>query len=191
MGKPLPKYLEPTPVGVFVTLSKPVELGGVTQGRIMLREPLVIDSRQANKGADDEEQAEMNLFAALAGVNSKELEGLHIKDYSRVQAGYFFLVQEEQPKPDYLDVTLDGVTVTLSKKTDLNGIPHERIVFRAPTVRDVRTAQATAGGDAEQREISLFASLAEVGCNDLDGLRLKDYTRLQAGYFRMVQDDGL
>ncbi|WP_434088991.1 phage tail assembly protein [Acinetobacter baumannii] len=46
-------------------------------------------------------------------------------------------------------------------------------------------------GDDEQRELNLFASLAEVGIKDLEGLALKDYGRLQNGYFRLVQDDEL
>lgn len=55
----------------------------------------------------------------------------------------------------------------------------------------VRTAQAAANGDDEQRELNLFASLAEMGVRDLEGLSLKDYSRLQAGYFRLVRDDEL
>ena len=39
--------------------------------------------------------------------------------------------------------------------------------------------------------MNLFASLAEVGVKDLEGLTLKDYSRLQTGYFRLVQDDEL
>ncbi|MFJ1244994.1 phage tail assembly protein [Bacillus amyloliquefaciens] len=35
----------------------------------------------------------------------------------------------------------------------------------------------------------MFASLAEVGQKDLEGMTLKDYTRLQTAYFRLVQDD--
>ncbi|MOA56389.1 hypothetical protein D3C78_1803590 [compost metagenome] len=58
-------------------------------------------------------------------------------------------------------------------------------------MRDIRTAQSAASGDDEQRELNLFASLAEVGVKDLEGLSLKDYGRLQAGYFRLVQDDEL
>ncbi|MNP74942.1 hypothetical protein D3C76_1719010 [compost metagenome] len=56
-------------------------------------------------------------------------------------------------------------------------------------MRDIRNASKVADGDEEQRELSLFASLAEVGVKDLDGLAYKDYTRLQSGYFRLVQDD--
>lgn len=93
--------------------------------------------------------------------------------------------------PSWLEVRADGVTVTLSKPAQANGVQVDKLQMRAPTVRDIRAAQTTAGSDDEQREMNLFASLAEVGQQDLEGLTLKDYSRLQAGYFRLVQDDEL
>ena len=63
--------------------------------------------------------------------------------------------------PAWLALTDDGVTVTLRYPTELNGIKADKLTLRAPTVRDVRAAQAISGNDAEQREMSLFASLAE------------------------------
>ncbi|WP_367239305.1 phage tail assembly protein [Pseudomonas fulva] len=94
-----------------------------------------------------------------------------------------------KPLPKYLTLTDAGITVRLSRSTDMNGVQIDSIHLRAPTVRDVRSASTTAAGDEEQAELNLFASLAEVGAKDLEGLALKDYTRLQAGYFRLVQDD--
>ncbi|MBC3410271.1 phage tail assembly protein [Pseudomonas sp. SWRI107] len=93
--------------------------------------------------------------------------------------------------PAFLTVEADRVTVRLSKPTELNGVQMDHLSLRAPTVRDIRAAQTTTVGDDEQRELNLFASLAEVGVKDLEGLTLKDYTRVQAGYFRLVQDDEL
>lgn len=92
--------------------------------------------------------------------------------------------------PIWMAIAADAVTVTLTRPTDANGVQVDKLRLRAPTVRDLRAAQAT-GGDDEQRELNLFASLAEVGTKDLEGLTLKDYSRLQAGYFRLVQDDEL
>lgn len=92
--------------------------------------------------------------------------------------------------PSYLVVESDRVTVSLSKPAEANGVQVDKLTLRAPTVRDVRAATSTTGDD-EQREMNLFASLAEVGVKDLEGLTLKDYTRLQAGYFRLVQEDEL
>jgi len=92
--------------------------------------------------------------------------------------------------PSWLTVTNDRVTVALTRPTEANGLTVDKLSLRAPTVRDIRSAQAGAG-DEEQRELNLFASLAEVNVKELEGMALKDYTRLQTGYFRLVQDDEL
>lgn len=95
------------------------------------------------------------------------------------------------PLPKFLALDAARVTVTLSKPTVLNGVETDRISLRAPTVRDIRTASSTSGDDDEQAELNLFASLAEVSSKDLESMALKDYTRLQTGYFRLVHDDGV
>ena len=95
------------------------------------------------------------------------------------------------PLPKYLRLEAASVVVTLSKPTEFNGVTSDTISLRAPTVRDIRAASTTANGDEEQAELNLFASLAEVGTKDLEGMALKDYTRLQTGYFRLVHDDGV
>ena len=73
----------------------------------------------------------------------------------------------------------------------LNGIEQDKITLRAPTVRDIRNSSKTSDGDEEQRELNLFASLAEVGLQDLEGLTYKDYNRVQAGYTFLVREDEL
>jgi len=93
--------------------------------------------------------------------------------------------------PQWLTLSADHVTVRLSRPSEANGVQIDTLSLRAPTVRDIRAAQAGGASDDEQRELNLFASLAEVGVKDLEGLALKDYNRLQTGYFRLVQDDGL
>ncbi len=93
--------------------------------------------------------------------------------------------------PAWMNLSADSVVVTLTKAVELNGVRCDTVTLRAPTVRDVRAANTAAGGDDEQRELALFASLAQVGSKDLEGMTLKDYQRLQAGYFRLVQDDEL
>ncbi|SED12359.1 Phage tail assembly chaperone protein, E, or 41 or 14 [Pseudomonas saponiphila] len=93
--------------------------------------------------------------------------------------------------PAWMTLSTDSVVVALTKAVELNGVQCDKITLRAPTVRDVRAANIAAGGDDEQRELALFSSLAEVGSKDLEGMTLKDYQRLQAGYFRLVQDDEL
>ncbi|WP_194790107.1 phage tail assembly protein [Pseudomonas sp. UFMG81] len=91
--------------------------------------------------------------------------------------------------PQWLTVDAERVTVRLSRPSEANGVQVDSLSLRAPTVRDVRNAQIGGATDDEQRELNLFASLAEVGVKDLEGLALKDYSRLQTGYFRLVQDD--
>lgn len=100
------------------------------------------------------------------------------------------MAQKNKLPPTWMTLQADGVTVRLSKPSEANGVQVDQLSLRAPTVRDIRSAQA-GSGDEEQRELNLFASLAEVGVKDLEGLALKDYTRLQAGYFRLLQDDEL
>ncbi|HGM5581562.1 TPA: phage tail assembly protein [Pseudomonas putida] len=98
---------------------------------------------------------------------------------------------QQNRQPEWLSITADRVTVRLSRPSEANGVQVDSLTLRAPTVRDMRNAQAGGASDDEQRELNLFASLAEVGIKDLEGLTLKDYGRLQAGYFRLVQDDEL
>ncbi len=100
------------------------------------------------------------------------------------------MAQAKQP-PQWLTLDSERVTVRLSRPSEANGVQVDSLTLRAPTVRDIRNAQAGGGTDDEQRELNLFASLAEVGIKDLEGLALKDYSRLQSGYFRLVQDDEL
>ena len=100
------------------------------------------------------------------------------------------MAQKIKTPPTWMALQADRVTVRLSKPSEANGVQVDQLSLRAPTVRDIRTAQA-GSGEEEQRELNLFASLAEIGVKDLEGLALKDYTRLQAGYFRLLQDDEL
>lgn len=100
------------------------------------------------------------------------------------------MAQATKKTPSWLTVTDASATVRLTAPIQANGVQVDTLRLRAPTVRDIRNAQA-GGDDEEQRELGLFASLAEVGVKDLEGMALKDYTRLQAGYFRLVQDDEL
>ena len=92
--------------------------------------------------------------------------------------------------PAWLTLSADRVVVKLSRPSEANGVQVDSLSLRAPTVRDLRAAQS-GNGDDEQRELNLFASLAEIGTKDLEGLALKDYSRLQTGYFRLVQDEEL
>ncbi|TCP73439.1 tail assembly chaperone E/41/14-like protein [Pseudomonas putida] len=94
-----------------------------------------------------------------------------------------------KPMPKFITLTAESVTIALSKPVELNGIKCDNITLRAPTVRDIRNSTRTSDGDDEQRELNLFASLAEVGVKDLEGLAYKDYNRVATGYTFLVRDD--
>ena len=98
---------------------------------------------------------------------------------------------QEKPLPKWLQLTEDGFRITLRYPTELSGVLVDNMSIRAPCVRDIRAAQATCNGDEEKREMSLFSSLTQTPETDLMALKLVDYMRLQAGYFRLVQDDGV
>jgi len=93
--------------------------------------------------------------------------------------------------PTWLNLTDEGVTITLRYPTELNHVKTDKLVMRAPTIRDVRAANAVSGGDAEKRELQLFSSLTEIPTGDLEGLKVVDYTRVQEGYFRLVDEGEL
>ncbi|MFJ4193940.1 phage tail assembly protein [Pseudomonas sp. NPDC089534] len=95
----------------------------------------------------------------------------------------------QKPLPKWLQLSDEGLRISLKYPTELNGVKVDTLAMRAPCVRDVRAAQATSNGDAEQREISLFASLTQTPEAELVTLKMVDYGRLQAGYFRLVEDD--
>ena len=191
----LPAWLSLSALNAVVTLTRPSQANSVDVETLTLRNPTVREVRAADRAANgDDEQRELMLFAGLAEVGLKDLEGLKLADYRRVQAAYSHLV----PKTDYSDsmpawlsLTTDQVLVTLSCPSEINGVTVDTLALRSPTVGDVRAANRAVGGDDEQRELVLFAALSGAPVADLEGLKLVDFNRLQAGYFRMDNDDGL
>ena len=91
--------------------------------------------------------------------------------------------------PDWMTVGQDGIVVKLSRATELNGVKQDRISLRVPTVGDLRAAARHGNGDKETQEIHLFASLASCAPDDIERLTVKDYGRVQEGYFRLITDD--
>ncbi|MBK5343120.1 phage tail assembly protein [Pseudomonas sp. TH49] len=195
IAKNLPAWLSLSADGAVVTLTRPSQANSIDVETLNLRTPTVREVRAADRAANgDDEQRELMLFAGLAEVGLKDLEGLKLTDYRRVQTAYSHLV----PKTDYSDsmpawlsLTTDQVLVTLSCPSEINGVTVDKLALRSPTVGDVRAANREVGGDDEQRELVLFAALSGARVADLEGLKLVDFNRLQAGYFRMDNDDGL
>ncbi|MEX5504169.1 phage tail assembly protein [Pseudomonas putida] len=93
--------------------------------------------------------------------------------------------------PSYIELTEDHAIITLTKPSEMNGVKVDKVTLRAPTVREMRISSKTAGGDEEQIELNLFASLAEVGIQDLDNLTIKNYNRISTGYTFLVREDEL
>ncbi|WP_415764890.1 phage tail assembly protein [Pseudomonas sp. ZB1P45] len=193
--KELPSWLAVTAESAVVTLSRPSDANGIKVETLTLRAPAVREVRAADRASGgDEEQRELMLFAGLAEVGLKDMEGLKLVDYRRVQAAYSRLAPDTDYStsvPAWLSVTTDNVLVTLSCPSEINGVSVDKVALRSPTVRDVRAANREAGGDDEQRELVLFAALADAPVADLEGLKLVDFNRLQAAYFRMDQDNGV
>jgi len=100
-------------------------------------------------------------------------------------------VNLNKPLPKWLEMNDDGVTVTLAYKSNISGVLVDKLAMRAPSVKDMEAAKAAGGGEYDKMEKNLFCSLLMATEADLAGLKIKDYNRLQAGYFRLVEEDDL
>ena len=95
------------------------------------------------------------------------------------------------PLPSWLVVTDEHAIVTMRGAVELGGVKTDRLSMRAPTLKDMRAAKATANGDFEQIELNMFCSLLQATEAELLAMGIKNYNRLQAGYFRLVDEDEL
>lgn len=196
--KPLPSWLNIEADSATITLTRPSDVNGVKVDQLTLRAPTLREVRASDAiGGDDAVLCEVTLFASLSDAGTKDIDGLKLTDYARVQTAYSRLILDagipakKDETPTWLVVGTDGAIVTLSKAYDFKDMKLDRLPLRAPTVRDVRAATSASNGDDEQRETILLADLSESDTKDLEGLKLTDYQRLQAAYFRLVQDDGV
>ena len=94
----------------------------------------------------------------------------------------------EKKIPSWLSLSADVAVVKLSKPVTCNGVEVEALTLRAPTVRDIRMASQLAHND-EDRELNLFSALIRIGRDELEGLKLSDYQRIQHAYFMLVRED--
>lgn len=196
--KQLPSWLTLTSDSATLTLTRPSDINGVKVEQLSLRAPTLREVRASDAiGGDDAVLREVTLFASLTDAGTKDIDGLTMVDYVRVQSAYSRLLQDsgiperKDETPGWLAVDLERAVVTLSKPCEIKEVKVDRLTLRAPTVRDVRAAASASNGDDEQRETILLANLTETDLKDLEGLKLTDYQRLQAAYFRLVQDDGV
>lgn len=83
---------------------------------------------------------------------------------------------------DYLVANADGTTtVTLARGYTRDGAQVKAITLREPTVGDQIVATSSGKNEAE-REVALFANLAACTPEEIRGLTMKDYRRLQVAY---------
>ena len=145
------------PDRVDIPLAHPVG-DGVAQ--LQMRRPLVRDMRKAmglaGRGAADVE-VQCHMACILCGVGEALIDALEAADWNAVAAAYEgFLLRRKAP-PE----------------------------MRRPVLRDIRLAARAAGGrgatDGEV-EFHLFANLCELAPEELDELRMADYTALQERY---------
>ncbi|MBC6626160.1 phage tail assembly protein [Pseudomonas sp.] len=87
--------------------------------------------------------------------------------------------------PEWLELSADGAVVTLKYPIEVDGVKRDKIPMRAPCLRDIRAATASASGNQEQYEVNLFCSLTQIGEKDLGAIKTVDYKRMQEGYFRL------
>lgn len=91
--------------------------------------------------------------------------------------------------PKWMKLSDEGVTVTLKYPTLISDVLTDALTMRAPSLKDWRASKIAGNGDYEKQEISLFSSLTGMSESELLTLKFKDYQRLSAGYFRLVEED--
>ncbi len=80
---------------------------------------------------------------------------------------------------DYIKTNDDGsVTVTLASGIDMQGARVKVVTMREPTVADQIAAQEIKGTSAAQ-EVALIANLAQITPDEVKGMTLRDYRRVQ------------
>ncbi|CAB5287240.1 hypothetical protein IST455A_00866 [Burkholderia multivorans] len=84
---------------------------------------------------------------------------------------------------------METVKIKLKYPVSFDGVLRDELVMRRPKVRDMRAASKQAQGDDELREIVLFATLADVAPDELEGMDMVDYDAMQRAYesFRSVR----
>lgn len=89
----------------------------------------------------------------------------------------------------WLSITDAGAIITLSVPTMVNGVQVDKVTLRSPTLADSRQMDSLEPTDRNAWEEAMFCSLGQMGSSDLRGFKLKDYYRLQEGYFQLASPD--
>lgn len=81
--------------------------------------------------------------------------------------------------PDFLKHGEGHCDVSMTPPVAIGGSKVTALRMREPTVRDNLMMEKTSGSEAEQ-EIALMANLCEITPDEVKGLTLRNYKRLQA-----------
>lgn len=81
---------------------------------------------------------------------------------------------------DYIKESDGFADITFAKPAKINGESVASVRMREPTVGDLKAAQVVK--DDAAREVALFANLCECAPADIDGLTLRNYTRMQKAF---------
>lgn len=93
----LPQWLTLTAEGAVIKLAGPETLNGMQCDTITLRTPRITDVRAAEVVFPDNVRGlDLMLYSSLAGVGQKDMEGLTVKNYNRVNHAYFRLVEDDE-----------------------------------------------------------------------------------------------
>ena len=88
---------------------------------------------------------------------------------------------------EYLTENDDGsVDIELKRGLEVDGSIVKVLRMREPTVADQIAASEVKGSEAEQ-EVRLIANLCEVSLDDVRGLTLRDYRRIQNAFLSMTE----
>lgn len=77
-------------------------------------------------------------------------------------------------------------TIPLSKAISVDGANVKALTMREPTVADQLAADA-AGGTDSAKELAMFANLCGVAPQQLHGMGLRDYKKVQAVYLGFLE----
>lgn len=191
--KKSPDWLQLAPDQALITLSVPTLINGVQVDSLSMASPTIRQDRAALAQANDSESRyELLLFASLCQTGEADLGQLEVRDYRRLQAAYVRLTEDtREDNPPWLDVALARTVIDLSAPLSVGGVAVNTLTMRSPTIELSRMLEERAGDDSVRLEALMFAALCDADEKDLEGLTLRDYRRLRAAYFRLVDEDGI
>jgi hypothetical protein len=71
-----------------IKLSRPATIAGASVSELTMREPKVKDMRRARKGAPDDADQEIALFANLCEIAPSDIDELSLVDYKKIQEAF-------------------------------------------------------------------------------------------------------